>query len=232
MKNYLVIGGSSGIGLSIVNQLIEKGHQVYSTYNSNSEDKLNPKAHYFKHNVLSDSLSSEDFASNLDGLVYCPGSINLKPFKRLKENELIDDFKLNVSGAVKSIQSALPALLENGKASIVLFSTVAVGTGFNFHTQVSMCKGAVEGLGISLAAELAPKVRVNMISPSLTQTKLADKLLNTDQKIEANKMRHPLKKIGVPSDISSLASFLLSDDASWITGQNITIDGGISKLKV
>ena len=232
MKNYLIIGGSSGIGLSIVNQLIDKGHQVYSTYNSNSEDKLNPKAHYFKHNVLSDSLSSEDFAPNLDGLVYCPGSINLKPFKRLKENELIDDFKLNASGAVKSIQSALPALIKNGKASIVLFSTVAVGTGFNFHTQVSMCKGAIEGLSISLAAELAPKVRVNVISPSLTQTKLADKLLNTEQKIEANKMRHPLKQIGVPSDIANLASFLLSDDASWITGQNITIDGGISKLKV
>ena len=232
MKNYLVIGGSSGIGLSIVKQLIDKGHQVYSTYNSNSENNLNSKAFYFKHDVLTDSLNTGDFASNLDGLVYCPGSINLKPFKRLKENDLIDDFKLNVSGAVKSIQSALPALLENGKASIVLFSSVAVGTGFNFHTQVSMCKGAIEGLGISLAAELAPKVRVNIISPSLTKTKLADKLLNTEQKIEANKMRHPLKQIGLPSDIASLAAFLLSDDSSWITGQNITIDGGISRLKV
>ena len=232
MKNYLVIGGSSGIGLSIVKQLIDKGHQVYSTYNSNSENNLNSKAFYFKHDVLTDSLNTGDFASNLDGLVYCPGSINLKPFKRLKENDLIDDFKLNVSGAVKSIQSALPALLENGKASIVLFSSVAAGTGFNFHTQVSMCKGAIEGLGISLAAELAPKVRVNLISPSLTQTKLADKLLNTEQKIEANKMRHPLKQIGLPSDIASLAAFLLSDDSSWITGQNITIDGGISRLKV
>ena len=128
MKNYLVIGGSSGIGLSIVKQLIDKGHQVYSTYNSNSENNLNSNAFYFKHDVLTDSLNTGDFASNLDGLVYCPGSINLKPFKRLKENDLIDDFKLNVSGAVKSIQSALPALLENGKASIVLFSSVAVGT--------------------------------------------------------------------------------------------------------
>ncbi|MEP6597760.1 MAG: SDR family oxidoreductase, partial [Ginsengibacter sp.] len=116
-------------------------------------------------------------------------------------------------------------------ASIVLFSTVAVQTGLPFHAQVAASKGALEGLTKALAAEFAPKIRVNCIAPSLTDTPLASSLLNTGQKAEANAQRHPLKRIGTTADIANLAEFILSDKASWITGQIIHVDGGISTLK-
>ena len=232
MKNYLIIGGSSGIGLSIVNQLVNTGNNVYSTYFSNELNQLNQKANYIKYNASTDEMDLAHVPDKLDGFVYCPGSISLKPFKRIKGEDLIDDFKLNVVGAITSLQKALPKLLNAEKSSIVLFSSVAVKTGFNFHSQVTTCKGAIEGLAISLAAEFAPKIRVNTISPSLTKTKLSKKLLSNEDKVNANKERHPLKKIGNPNEISELACFLLSEKSSWITGQNIIADGGISSLRV
>ena len=165
-------------------------------------------------------------------MVYCPGAISLRPFARIKPEEFISDFNLQVIGAVKTIQAALNKLKTGTNPSIVLYSTVAVQLGLNFHTQVSISKGAIEGLTKSLSAELAPTIRVNCIAPSLTDTPLAASLLNSEQKIEANAQRHPLKRVGKAEDIASMTEFLLSDKASWITGQIFHVDGGMSTVNV
>lgn len=229
MKNYLIIGASSGIGKSIAQQLA-KENTVFGTYrNTEAEQTPNINFHYL--DVLEDDLDFNFLPEELDGLVYCPGSINLKPFKRFSAKDFEDDFKLQVSGAVKCIQACLPQLKKSKQGSIVLFSSVAVQNGFNFHSQVSASKGAIEGMGKALAAEFAPKIRVNVIAPSLTNTPLASSMLNSEKKIEANAERHPLKSIGESEDIANLAYFLLSDKSSWITGQVHHIDGGISTIK-
>lgn len=230
MKNYLVIGASSGIGLALSHSLAEKGHKVYGTFHNN-ERTSTPNISYHPLDVTQ-QVDLNFIPEKLDGLVYCPGSINLLPFKRIKPASFVSDFNLQVVGAIKVIQAALSALKKaDTTASIVLFSTVAAQVGFNFHTQVAVSKGAIEGLCKSLAAEFAPNIRVNAIAPSLTNTPLASKLLNSPAKIEANAARHPLKRIGEAADIAHTAQFLLSEDASWITGQTIHVDGGISVLK-
>jgi len=232
MKSYLIVGGSSGIGLNLVEQLSGSGNKIVATYFKNNSSPQFENVDFHSLNVLDDELNLDFLPDILDGLVYCPGSINLKPFHRLKPEGFVDDFKLQVVGAVRVIQAALPALKNSEKASVVLFSTVAVQTGFNFHTQVAASKGAVEGLTRSLAAELAPKIRVNCIAPSLTDTPLAEKLLNSEQKRETNADRHPLKRIGHTTDIANMADFLLSEKSDWITGQVFHVDGGMSSLKV
>jgi NAD(P)-dependent dehydrogenase (short-subunit alcohol dehydrogenase family) len=168
----------------------------------------------------------------IDGLVYCPGSINLKPFHRFSDDDFMKDFELQVLGAVKVIRAVLPKLKKAEQASIVLFSTVAVANGFPFHSQVSTSKGALEGLTRALAAEYAPKIRVNCIAPSLVDTPLAGQLLNNEKKVEVNAQRHPLKRVGRPDDIAMAVEYLLSEKSSWVTGQVLKIDGGISSLKV
>ena len=168
---------------------------------------------------------------DLDGLVYCPGSINLKSFDRIKPEDFELDYKLQVTGLIKILQLVLPRLKKSANASVVLFSSVAVQTGFTFHSQVAASKGAIEGLTKALAAEFAPKIRVNCIAPSLTNTPLAASLINNEQKLEANSLRHPLKRIGHTKDIAHMALFLLSDKSSWITAQIMHVDGGISSLK-
>jgi NAD(P)-dependent dehydrogenase (short-subunit alcohol dehydrogenase family) len=155
----------------------------------------------------------------------------LKPFSRFKSEDFIADYQLQVVGAVSVIQSVLPKLKASGKASIVLFSTVAVNTGFNFHSLVASSKGAIQGLTKALAAEFAPTIRVNAIAPSITNTPLASNLLNSEEKITANAQRHPMKAIGEPKDLAEMAAFLLSDSAKWMTGQIIAIDGGMSAIK-
>jgi NAD(P)-dependent dehydrogenase (short-subunit alcohol dehydrogenase family) len=164
-------------------------------------------------------------------LVYFPGSINLKPFRGLKESDFLNDFNINVLGAIKSIQTYTPNLQLSDKASIVLFSTVAVQTGMPFHASIAVSKGAIEGLTRSLAAEFAPKIRVNCVAPSLTHTPMAERLLSTPEKIEASANRHPLKKIGEPKDLANMVEFLLSENASWITGQIMHVDGGMGSIK-
>ena len=230
MANYLIIGGSSGIGKALAEQLATDTHQVYATYNDNPTDSV--PIHYHPLNVMEEQLSLDFLPEIVDGIVYCPGSINLKPFHRIKPHAFVEDFQLQVVGAIKVIQAVLPKLKKSSQASIVLFSTVAVQTGFPFHTQVATSKGAIEGLTKALAADLAPTVRVNCIAPSLTDTPLAGNLLNTDAKREANAKRNPLKKVGTPTDIANAVTYLLSDKSSWVTGQIFSIDGGMSTLKV
>jgi NAD(P)-dependent dehydrogenase (short-subunit alcohol dehydrogenase family) len=230
MGNFLVIGASSGIGKAIATQLASEGHQVYASFNKNKiEAGQNIHPHFL--NILDEQADFSFLPESLDGLVYCPGSINLRPFARIPVTDFTQDFNLQVGGAIKSIQAALPALKNAGKSSIILFSTVAVQLGLNFHSQVAASKGAIEGLTKALSAELAPTIRVNCIAPSLTDTPLAAALLNTEQKVEANALRHPLKRVGHANDIASMACFLMSEKASWITGQIMHVDGGMSSIK-
>ncbi|MBS1516470.1 MAG: SDR family oxidoreductase [Bacteroidetes bacterium] len=232
MSQYLIIGASSGIGKKLSQMLCENGHTVTGTYCRNKSESPNSLLTYHHLDVTDENITMDFLPDTLDGLVYCPGSINLKPFGRIKPEEFTADFNLQLTGAVKVIQTALPNLKKSAGPSVVLFSTVAVNTGLNFHTQVSVSKGAVQGLTVSLAAELAPKVRVNCIAPSLTDTPLAASFLNTEQKAEAGAQRHPLKRVGKAEDIAAMAEFLLSTKAGWITGQIIHVDGGMSTLKI
>lgn len=232
MANYLIIGASSGIGQAIALQLAEAGHQVFGSFNKKEIHPEHPSLKYFRLNVLDEGISLDFLPETISGLVYSPGSIHLRSFERIKSTDFIDDFQLQVIGAVKILQAVLPKMKKSEHASIVLFSTVAVQTGLPFHTMVSASKGAIEGLTKALAAEYAPKIRVNCIAPSITDTPLANPFLNTEQKRDASAQRHPLKRIGKPDDIAHLATFLLSGKAGWITGQVIHVDGGFSSLRV
>jgi NAD(P)-dependent dehydrogenase (short-subunit alcohol dehydrogenase family) len=223
MRNYLIIGGSSGIGKELVSILEKQGNSITSTYNTN-EVGSRENVNFFKLDVNQDELSLDNLPDEIHGLAYCPGAINLKPFTRFKEEDFLEDFKFQVLGATKIIQQLLPRLKKSGNASIVLFSTVAVQSGFNYHTQVAMSKGAIEGLTRSLAAELSPSIRVNAVAPSLTNTNLASRFLNTEEKIKAQSENNPLKKVGDPKDIAEAAAFLLTPNSSWVTGQIIHID--------
>ena len=225
-KNILLIGGSSGIGLATA-KLLTQNHEVYIA--SRSSDSLTGlDIHHLPFDVTTDDLSTLDLPAELSGLVYCPGSINLRPFKGLKPEAFEADFQINVMGFVKSLQAVLPKLTTN--SSVVLYSTVAVKVGMPFHASVAASKGALEGLGKSLAAELAPKTRVNVIAPSITNTPLADRFLNNEAKMEKSAQRHPLKRVGQADDIAALTRFLLSDESSWMTGQILGLDGGMSTL--
>lgn len=228
MGNYLVIGASGGIGSAVANELLEDGNEVWGTYNEGSID--NPLIKSFHLNVKDDELDFTELPDILDGVVYCPGAINLKPFHRFKLSDFRDDYELQVMGAVKCLQGIMTHLKNGHNPSVVLYSSVAVQSGFPFHATVASSKGAIEGLAMSLAAEWAPNIRVNVIAPSLTDTPLAEKLLSTDSKREANAERHPLKKLGTPEDIASLTSFLLQGKSTWITGQVFHVDGGKSTL--
>jgi NAD(P)-dependent dehydrogenase (short-subunit alcohol dehydrogenase family) len=228
-KNILIIGGSSGIGLQIVKKLNEEHNVFVANRTNESLSGLNHQ--YIKVDVSKETLDPSGLPDSLDGLVYCPGSINLRPFRGLKPETFIEDFNLNVMGAVRSINAVLKNLNNSSQASIVLFSTVAVQIGMPFHSSVAVSKGAIEGLTRSLAAELAPKISVNAIAPSLVNTPLAEKFLNSESKMERAVERHPLKKVGSADEIANFAIHLLFN-SSWMTGQILGIDGGIGSTKV
>lgn len=229
-KKYLIIGASSGIGEAIAQRLFDEGAELYLASRSQPQLNQSERVHVQQIDVTNDF--ELDLPDHLDGLVYCPGTILLKPFHRISEEEYLHDFKVNHLGAVKVLKQALKPLKNcNDVASVVLFSTVAVQTGLSFHASVASSKGAIEGLTRALASELAPRIRVNAVAPSLTKTPLAKNLLSTDEKKSANASRHPLKKIGEAKDMANAACFLLSDQSSWVSGQVLKIDGGLSVLR-
>ena len=230
MKNILLIGGSYGIGLAIAKEL-QFENNVYIASRSN-ENLADVKATHIAFDATTETIDISKLPTVIDGLVYCPGSINLRPFKGLKPEAFETDLQINFLSLVKVIQSVLPNLLVSEQASIVAFSSVAATMGMPFHTSVAASKGAIEGFAKALAAEYAPKIRVNVIAPSLTDTPLADKFLNNEPKQEKSAERHPLKRFGKPEDSAQMATFLLSDKSSWISGQIFHVDGGMSTLLV
>ncbi len=229
--NYLIVGGTSGIGKAIVDKLTDESNTLYVMARSKPHGEFDDNINFIQHDVLDDSLNPEWLPDHIDGLVYCPGSINLRPFQSLKVENYTDDFQINVIGAVNVLKAALPRLKKSDAASVVLFSTVAVQTGMTYHASIAAAKGAVEGLTRSLAAEWAPIIRVNAIAPSLTDTPLAEQLLNNEQKQKSSAERHPLKRYGQADDIANMALFLLSEKSSWMTGQIVHVDGGLSSVK-
>lgn len=230
MKNILLIGGSYGIGLAIARELqFENKVFIASRTNENITDL---HVTHIPFDATTDTLDTTKLPEVIDGLVYCPGSINLRPFKGLKPESFESDLQINFISLVKVIQTVLPNLTASNQSSIVLFSSVAASMGMPFHTSVSASKGAIEGFAKALAAEYAPKVRVNVIAPSLTDTPLANKFLNSEEKKEKSAARNPMKKVGTSEDIAQMASFLLGEKSSWISGQIFHVDGGMSTLLV
>jgi len=229
-KNILLIGGSHGIGFEIATKLHSQ-HTLYVASRTN-ENLGNLDVNYIKYDAEKDALDLNDLPDHLDGFVYCPGTINLKPFKMLSTDTFRDDMELNFLSMVKILHQVMELLKKSDQGSIVFFSTVAVKVGMPFHTSVAAAKGAIEGFAKALAAEYAPKLRVNVVAPSLTDTPLAKRLLSNDKKKEMMDARHPMNRVGTSEDIANVASFLLSDESSWITGQVLGVDGGMSTLNV
>ena len=231
MKTYLIVGGTSGIGLETAKLLSRENRVIILSRNNRNLDGLN-NMEFHSADVTKSADELPQINDPIDGIVYCPGTINLKPMKSLKIEDFQNDLEINLLGAVKVINKYFNNLKSSGKASIVLFSTVAVQTGMPYHASIAIAKGAVEGLTRSLAAEFAPKIRVNAIAPSLTDTPMASKLLSNDEKKEASAKRHPLNSVDKAEEIANAAYFLLSDESSWVTGQILHIDGGMSSLRL
>lgn len=232
MKNIVIVGCGKGIGLATA-KILSKEHHVTGISKSHSAEAKSLPIHFHEIDVVSGDLNTVDFPETIDGLVYAPGSINLKPFNRLTESDFRNDFEINVLGAVKCIQKFLPHLKKSDTPSIVLFSSVAAKLGMPFHASIAASKSAVEGLTKSLAAELASQnIRVNAIAPSLTETPLAAGLLSSPERKESAAKRHPINRIGTAEEMAEMAAFLLSDKATWMTGQVIGLDGGMGSVKL
>jgi len=228
-RNIVIAGASSTIAKSIIQKLAHQDVNLYCL--SRTDDILNKnKIHFAQTDVLKDELPTAFLPEEIHGAVYMPGTINLKPFKRFRSSHLEADWAVNVGGATRFFQWVLPKMVNNSAA--LMFSSVAVQTGMPFHASVSMVKGAVEGLTRALAAEYAPRIRFNALALSLTNTKMAERFINSDDKLERSRARHPLNQIGDPDDIADLAAFLLSERSRFITGQVIPVDGGLSNLRV
>jgi NAD(P)-dependent dehydrogenase (short-subunit alcohol dehydrogenase family) len=238
-KKILIYGGSGGVGAATGRILHSKGHSLHLV--GRDEGRLAAVAHELGATFTVGDVNDADvFAKvaaeagdSLDGLVYAVGTINLRSIGRLKESDFINDFRVNAMGAALAVQASLPALKNSvNTPSVVLYSSVAAVQGFAMHASIGLAKGAVNGLTLSLAAELAPKIRVNAIAPSLTNTPLAQGIVSNVKMVEAIAGMHALERIGTPEDIASLTAFLLSDETSWMTGQILSVDGGRSTLRV
>ena len=227
MQRTFIIGGSSGTGQALAREL-EGSHEIWTA----SRRGTGPNGcRHLRWDVLNETAPDGELPERLEGLVYCPGSIRLQPFHRLDDDAYREDFELNLLGAVRVLRGVLPALKAASSASVVLFSTVAVTTGMPMHASIAAAKGAVEGLTRSLAAELAPRIRVNAIAPSLTDTPLAAALVRNDRQREAAAERHPLRRIGRPEELAAAARYLLSEESSWMSGQILRLDGGLSSIR-
>lgn len=225
-KTFLFAGASSAVAQALLGQLQSDKVLALST-------KATVLPQYADHFQVVDYSKNNlpNIDEPIDGLVYFPGSINLRPFNRISEDDFLAEYKLNALGAASVIQKYLPNLKKSASASIVLISTVAATQGMPFHASISMAKSAIEGLTLALAAEFAPIIRVNAVAPSLTQTPLAEKLINSPEKMEAGNKRHPLKRVGQAEDIANAIHFLLSEKSAWMTGQILNVDGGMSTVR-
>jgi NAD(P)-dependent dehydrogenase (short-subunit alcohol dehydrogenase family) len=238
VKRIVIYGGSGGIGSATARILRTSGHELHLVGRNKDELSLlaaELDAGFTVGDVCDETLFSRvtgDFAAPWDGLVYGIGTITLGSIRRLTSIDFLRDFQVNAMGAALAVKAGLPALKKSaGTPSVVLFSSVAVLQGFSFHSSIGMAKGAVSGLTLSLAAELAPKIRINAVAPSLTRTPLAESILANEQVTSAITELHPLKKLGTSTDIANLVVYLLSDQSNWITGQIMSIDGGRSTLR-
>lgn len=227
-RTYIFVGASSAMAVQSAKVLQGQGHKVIGI--STKSDNPGYDDFYTVENYTFGSFPKIE--GTVNGLVYFPGSINLKPFHRISESDFSTDFGISALGAAAFVQAYLSSLKNSDAPAVVFISTVAVATGMPFHASVAMAKGAVEGLTRSLAAEFAPKIRVNCVAPSLTDTPLAEKLLGTPEKQEAAKNRNPLKKVGTTDDLANAITFLLSEKSGWITGQVLAVDGGMNKLRL
>jgi NAD(P)-dependent dehydrogenase (short-subunit alcohol dehydrogenase family) len=231
-KKILVVGASSGIGYAVLEQLRSRGAEVYAWSRSEPEGGFPDGITYSQVDVTQDvSEQNPQFPNDLDGVVFAPGTISLGAFKQLKPQVYLDDYDLNVVGAVRVIQAVQGALVAGSGASVVMYSTVAAGVGMQFHASIASAKAALHGLTKTLSAEFAEKnVRFNLVAPSLTDTPLAGRLLSNEKKRDAAAQRHPLKRVGTPQDIARATLFFLDPENSWITGQVIGVDGGLSAI--
>jgi len=239
MKKVVIFGATGGIGAATAKQLFDEGYQVHLV--AREESKLKEMADEFDTDFTVGDVNdpalfekvAEEVGDKIDGLVYAVGTMNLKSLQRLTPDEMLKDFKVNALGAAQAVRSLLSALKNNSEPSSVLFfSSVAVDQGFKMHASISMAKGAVSGLTRALAAELAPRVRVNAIAPSLTETPLTERMLSNEKMVEAIAGMHALPRLGKPEDMAALAAFLISEKSNWITGQIFGVDGGRSTLRI
>jgi 3-oxoacyl-[acyl-carrier protein] reductase len=227
MRNILIVGATRGVGRALAEKLSDD--RVLWTASRAASSPLG--ASHIEWDASTDDLPAESLPTRLDGLVYCPGTIRLMSFPRLSDQMFHEDLEINLFGAIRALRSTLPSLKASSNPSVVLFSTVAVSIGMPMHASVSAAKGALEGLTRSLAAEFAPKIRVNAIAPSITDTSLAAGILRNERLRHASAARHPLERIGLANDIAGTARFLLSPESAWMTGQIIHVDGGIGTLR-
>lgn len=226
MKTIVIVGGSRGIGAALLKFMLEQ-HEVVNISRTKPTVEHQNLTHYYC-DILKDELPD---LHSVDTLIYCPGSINLKPISSLSINEFRDDFEINVIGAIKAIKKYESQLKKGKYPSVILFSTVATSLGMSFHSSIAASKAAIEGLVKSLAAEWAPTVRINAIAPTITNTGLASKILRNDRMKLNIEERHPLKKILEPQDVAEMAKFLISKQANSITGQTFNLDYGIISIK-
>ena len=228
-KQVVVVGGSHGIGSEIAARCMIQGAKVLVIARTRGECPSG--AEHIEADATRDEFATIALPEVIDGLVYAPGSINLGPLRGVSLNTIREDFELNVIGAVRTMQLSLMAMKRSGQASCVLFSTVAVAQGLAMHTSIAAAKGAIEALTRTWAAELSPGIRVNCIAPALTDTRLAEKLLATEEKRAAMAAKYPLPRVGTTGDIAAAALYLLSGGSSWVTGQVLHVDGGMSSIR-
>jgi NAD(P)-dependent dehydrogenase (short-subunit alcohol dehydrogenase family) len=219
MKNILLVGASSKVSIDLIEKYSFNYNFISLSRNDNYSD-------YLKFDIL-DTLTFPDI-DNLDGIIYFPGNINLKPFKRIKIEEFQNDYNINVVGLLNILKFYERSL--NDSASIVMFSSIAAKVGMPFHSSIAMSKAAITSLSRTLSAEWSPKIRLNTISPSLFSSTMSEVFLKDDNMIERMSNKHPLDRVGSVSDISSMINFLISDNSSWITGQDFSVDGGLSTI--
>lgn len=229
-KQWLLVGGNSGMGAAIVDRLLARDDEIWCL--SRHIEQFSGAVHKRQWNVLEQDFPVDFLPEKLDGLIYCPGSIRLKPFTQIRLEEFQEDLALNTFGAIKALQACYSPLSKSEHASVLLFSTVAVQTGLKFHASVATAKGALEGLVRSLAAEWAPRIRVNAVAPALIETPLSQPLIRDDKRRQGIEQMNPMKRIGQPDSIASLSEWLLTMPTPFVTGQVFAVDGGMSSVRV